>query len=315
VAEAVRRLAHEQRFFHWYLEFPSVFNGYQGFDCVLGNPPWERIKLQEQEFFSERNPEIANAPNAAERKKLIASLPETDPALHAAFTEALHTAEAQSKFFRASGRYPLTGRGDINVYSIFAENDQTLITPTGRMGIIAPTGIATDDTNKGFFGDVVANRTLVSLYDFENRENILFPAIDSRMKFCLLTLTGVGRGPEQADFVCFAFKAQDLLDPERHFALTPSDFVLINPNTRTMPIFRSRRDADLTRQMYRVAPVLVDESGTEPVSSWGVKFATLFHMSNDSGLFRTRAQLEDQGYELRSGGFFCFRSEDDYIPL
>src|SRR6185437_8324252 len=104
---------------------------------------------------------------------------------------------------------------DINVYSVFAENDRALIAPSGRVGIIAPTGIATDDTNKTFFGDVSANRALASLYDFENREG-LFPAVDSRMKFCLLTLTGARRGPERADFVCFALRAEDLADADRH---------------------------------------------------------------------------------------------------
>ena len=315
--DEVQRIADEQRFFHWHLEFPDVFDGSanEGFDCVLGNPPWERIKLQEQEFFAERNPEIANAPNAAVRKKLIAALSETDPAMYAAFTEAQHSAETQSKFFHASGRYPLTGRGDINVYSIFAENDRRLIAPTGRVGVIVPTGIATDDTNKAFFGDVVSKRALASLYDFENRLDI-FPGVGhGRYKFSLLTLTSNHRGPERADLVCFALKAEDLLDPERHFTLTPADFALINPNTRTLPIFRSRRDADLTRKMYRVAPVLMDESGPELVSPWGIKFATLFHMSNDSDLFRTQAQLEEQSYTLDDDGVFRSGGEDDYVPL
>ena len=52
------------RFFHWPLEFPDIMQR-GGFDVVLGNPPWERIKLQEQEFFAARSPEIAGAPNKA----------------------------------------------------------------------------------------------------------------------------------------------------------------------------------------------------------------------------------------------------------
>ncbi|HEY7985218.1 MAG TPA: N-6 DNA methylase, partial [Ktedonobacterales bacterium] len=279
--DEARRIAGEQRFFHWHLEYPDVFDGTvgEGFDCVLGNPPWERIKLQEEEFFASRAPHIASAPNAAARKRLIAALPGTDPALHAAFVSAQHAAEAQSKFFRAAGRYPLTAHGDINVYSIFAENNRGRIAPSGRAGIIVPTGIATDDTNKAFFGDVVAKCALASLYDFENRDGI-FPGVHRSYKFSLLTLTGDAHGPERADLVCFALQPEDLLEPERHFTLSPADFALINPNTRTLPIFRSRRDAELTRQMYRAAPVLVDETGAEPVSPWGVRFATLFHMSN-----------------------------------
>src|SRR5262249_49759631 len=147
--EEVRRVAQEQRFFHWHIEFPEVFSRSDpGFDCVLGNPPWERIKLQEEEFFAPRAPEIAQARNAAERKKLIADLPNTRPALYSAYLQSLQQAERQSKFFRQSGRYPLTGKGDINVYSTFAEHDRNLISSHGRMGIIVPTGIATDEPNK-----------------------------------------------------------------------------------------------------------------------------------------------------------------------
>ena len=220
--QEVRRLASEHRFFHWHLEFPDVFDGSagKGFDCVLGNPPWERIKLQEEEFFAQRAPEIAAAPNAAARKRLIVALPETDSALHAAFTEALHTAEAQSKFFRSSKRYPLTARGDINVYSIFAENDRSLISSAGRTGIVVPTGIATDDTNKAFFGDVVSKRALASSYDFENRHDI-FPGVGhGRYKFSLLTLTGDFHGPDGADLVCFALEPEHLLIRASLYALS-----------------------------------------------------------------------------------------------
>src|SRR5205814_1663309 len=83
IRSEITRLAEQYAFFHWHLAFPWVFpvpqegerpeneaagwNG--GFDVVLGNPPWERIKLQEKEWFAERRPDIANAPNAAARRK------------------------------------------------------------------------------------------------------------------------------------------------------------------------------------------------------------------------------------------------------
>lgn len=131
----VQRLAGQYQFLHWHLAFPDVFRvpasdeapenkqtGWSGgFDCVLGNPPWERVKLQEEEFFAEREPEIANAPNKAARARLIESLPTTDPVLAQEFEEAKRAAENSSKFIRDSGRYPLTGVGDVNTYAMFAE--------------------------------------------------------------------------------------------------------------------------------------------------------------------------------------------------
>ncbi len=314
--EEVRRIAQEQRFFHWHIEFPEVFSGGDpGFDCVLGNPPWERIKLQEEEFFAPRAPEIANAPNAATRKKLIADLPSTRPALYAAYAHALQQALRQDRFFRQSGHYPLTGRGDVNLYSMFAETDRGLICQRGRAGFIVPTGIATDDTNKVFFGDVVGKQSLASLYDIENREGI-FPGVHRSYKFCLLTLTGTRRGPERADLLCFATSVEHLTEPERHFTLSPEDFALINPNTLTLPIFRSKRDADLTKRLYQAAPVLVDERQGGLVSPWDARYKRIFHMTDDAPLFRTRAQLETEGYILCGDG--VFRSADEqplYVPL
>jgi very-short-patch-repair endonuclease len=285
-------LAVENRFFHWPLEFPEVFES-GGFDVILGNPPWERIKLQEEEFFASRNTAIARAPNAAARKRLIADLPKTNPALWHDYQRALHGAESTSRFLRGSGQYPLAGRGDINTYSVFAERVRHLL--RGRAGIIVPTGIATDATNQFFFADLVEKGQLASLFDFENRDK-LFPAVDSRMKFCLLTLTG-GRTPTDATtFTFFATRTEHLRDPRRAFRLSATDIARINPNTRTLPVFRTRQDADLTRAIYERVPVLVNERTGE--NSWGVRFLRMFDMSNDSHLFRTRAELEKQGYRL-----------------
>ncbi|MFS8779866.1 Eco57I restriction-modification methylase domain-containing protein [Synechococcus sp. W55.1] len=313
-------LALEHRFFHWPLELPEIFER-GGFDVILGNPPWERIKLQEEEFFAVRDPQIARAANAAARKRLIAALPQTNPDLWEAHQRALHAAESASRFLRGSGQYPLTGRGDINTYSVFAERVRSLLNIRGRAGIIVPTGIATDATNQFFFADLAGKGQLASLFDFENRQR-LFPAVDSRMKFCLLTLAGSWQ-PTPAGvceaapmvFAFFATHADHLRDPRRVFTLTADDIARINPNTRTLPVFRTRQDADLTRAIYQRVPVLVNEHTGE--NSWGVRFLRMFDMSNDSHLFRTRAELEQQGYRLVGNVFV--RGEPStathYLPL
>lgn len=323
VITEVSRLASEYRFLHFHLAFPDVFTvpvgtaenektGWDGgFDVVLGNPPWERVKLQEKEFFAPRHPEIAEAPNAAARKRLIADLEHEDPALFEAYRRALRKSEGESHLLRNSGRFPLAGRGDVNTYAVFAEAFRDAVGPRGRCGVILPTGIATDDTTKHYFSDTVERRSLVSLFDFENRLRI-FPAVDSRVKFCLLTLSGLAAPVDEAEFVFFAYSTADLADPERRFTLTPDDFALINPNTRTCPVFRTRRDAELTKSIYRRVPVLVRE-GDPDGNPWGIQFSTMFHMSNDSGLFRTADQLEALGARL--DGNTWTKGEERWLPL
>jgi hypothetical protein len=280
IADTVNKLAVEKFFFHWCLEFPEVFQD-GGFSCILGNPPWERIKLQEKEFFAARDAEIANAQNKAVRERLIKQLPLNNPELLEEFELAKYDATAQGRFVRGSSRFTLTAVGDINTYSIFSETSRRLIAPTGRAGIIVPTGIATDDTCKKFFGDLVQSQSLTALMDFENREG-LFADVDSRMKFSLLSISN--QPTPETKFSFFLTHPRQLEDKQRVFTLTPQDIALINPNTLTSPVFRTHADAELTRKIYQSVPVLENErTGVNP---WGISFMTMFHMSNDSGSFR-----------------------------
>lgn len=245
----VNRLAKDYRFFHWPLEFPEVAEA-GGFDVVLGNPPWERIKLQEQEFFATRDPDIAGAPNKAARERLIKGLKAKNPALEKEFGRAKHGAEAHSRFVRAGERFPLTAVGDVNTYALFAELSRRLLNAKGCAGILVPTGIATDDTTKAFFGSLMENQNLASLIGFEN-EAFIFPAVHHSFKFCALTMTGEREKIPAAKFVFLCRHFDHVEQVERHFELSHDDLTLLNPNTRTCPIFRTRADAELTKKIYR----------------------------------------------------------------
>ncbi len=274
IVDAANQLAEKKRFFHWALEFSDVFDQ-GGFDCVLGNPPWERIKLQEKEFFAVVCPEIANAANKAARDKLIKELPRKKPELAKDWEEAKHDAEAQSKFMRTSSRFPLTAVGDINSYAVFAETARKLISKNGRAGIIVPTGIATDDTCKKFFGDLTQKQTLASLYDFENREAI-FSSVHRSYKFSLLSMSG--KPVQQGNFGFFLTQPRQVDDASRQFKLSPEDIALLNPNTLTCPVFRNSADAELTKKIYNQVPVLENEK-TE-TKTWNTFYMRLVHLGD-----------------------------------
>lgn len=308
--KTVEELAGQYRFFHWHLAFPQVF-ARGGFDVVLGNPPWERVKLQEQEFFATRSAAIAGAVNAAARKKLIAQLPGSDPELWAEWCAASREAEGQSHCIRDSARYLLCGKGDVNTYAIFAEHNRSVLGLQGRAGFIVPTGIATDDTTKEYFGTLVAERELVSFFGFENEE-FVFPGVHHAFKFALLTIARAG-DLGSADLVFFARQVIDLADPAHHFSLSPADFEALNPNTRTCPTFRSRRDAEINLAMYRRAGVLVRDN-EESGNPWGFEVRTrLWHMAEDAEWFRNRAELEAKGHRLV--GNRLEGPEGRYVPL
>jgi hypothetical protein len=322
----VHRLAEEYRFFHWHLEFPEVFTvpgsddanvgpeGWTGgFSCLLGNPPWERVKLQEQEFFAAREPEIAVAPNKAARVRLIKALVTSDSAggqtLHQAYLDAKRHAEGESTLLRTSGRFPLTGRGDVNTYAVFAETFRSLTGPYGQSGVIVPTGIATDATTQHFFRDLIESCSLTTLFGFDHRSS-LFGSV--QMQFCLLTMAGRMSRVQEAQFGHGLMDVEELEHPGRRFPLMPEEISLLNPNTGTCPVFRTRRDAEITLGIYRRVPVLLKENDPDG-NPWGMSFMTMFHMSNDSHLFRTREQLEVDGWALHSNIFT--RGTHRMLPL
>jgi hypothetical protein len=294
-----------------------------GFDAVIGNPPWDRMKLQQVEWFAARRRDIAMAARAADRARMIAALEVSHAPLARDYARASARAEAAARMARASGDYPLLSGGDVNLYSLFVERAMALVRPRGLVGLLVPSGIASDKTAAAFFQGVATRGRLRALYDFENRRTRFgaepfFPDVDSRFKFCIFVAS-----PEPlhtpAKCAFFLQDVSELADAERSFPLAAEDFARVNPNTGTAPVFRTRRDADLTMGIYGRAPVLVDRStdrslllppqageGARPapaalnertraeVRAWPVRYMTMFHMTNDSHLFRTKAELVEK---------------------
>lgn len=305
-------LAHQHRFFHWFLEFPEVFLA-GGFDVVLGNPPWEQIQFDDREFFAASRPDIAEAPNMAKRKKMIEQLAQTDPDLYESYRKAQHANDSLKRFVHGSGRFPLTSFGRLNSAPLFTELARQIVRERGYVGVVVPTGIATDAFNQHFFADLVARGELVSLYDFDNRAK-LFPAVINLMKFCLLTLERRDSGApanRRASFAFFCHRPEELRDPRKILTLTPDEIALLNPNTRTLPIFRTRQDAELTKAIYARVPVLINEQANQ--NPWRVQFKLMFMMNTDSHLFRTASELEAQGFR-RVGNRFV-KGAEVWLPL
>lgn len=305
----VKRIAEEQRFFHWCVEFPEVFAANKGFDVMCGNPPWDKIKVEDKKWFESHNrADIVNAGTASQRKEVIEALQTSDPTLYKEYAKALADAEALSRFARLAGRFDLTATGDIDLYPMFAE--LCLSFSKEAWGLVLPTGIAMNDSNKAFFSKLIDENRLISLYDFENREKLF--DIDSTNHFCLLTIGKEQDTPRTVKGGFFLTRLDHLLDPRRIYTLQTSDFARLNPNTKTCPVFRTSRDAKLTAKIYRNSTILYNETtGDNP---WNVKFSRMLDMSNDSYLFRTYAQLTAQGATL-NGNTFTTVDGETYVPL
>lgn len=305
--EEVNEVARANRFFHWCVEFPEVFADGGGFDVMCGNPPWDKLQMEDEKWFVGKDDSIVNAANQAARNKKIEQLKETNPALYHEYVSARESVASQSKYIKSSGRFCLTNRGKIELSSLFAE----VCTEFSKeaWGLVIPTSIAFGDSTKYFFEKLVTENRLISLYDFENKEKLF--NIHAMYKFCLLTAGQQQDKPREVSGGFYLTRLDHLLDPNRIYKLETADFAKLNPNTKTCPVFRTSKDAVLTKKLYNSAPILInEETGENP---WDVRLATLFNMATASSQFKTRQQLLDMG-GLQIGNCFDVNG-NRFVPL
>ena len=317
--EKVEELSTEYRFFHWHLEFPEIFGATAdaalgpegwagGFTCMLGNPPWEQVQIDPREYFASRVPEVANASTMAIRNRMIDKLQDEDPIEWAAFQDAKRVSDGFKKFLHHSSRFPLTSFGRLNTYSLFAELAGAAISPRGVCGLIVPTGIATDSFNQYFIAAVIESKSLVALLDFENSGEY-FPSVHRSFKFCLFVTTGRGLSVEAAKLGFFLSSAESITTDT--FELASSEIELLSPNTRTLPVFRSPRDAHIAINMQRVGAPFIQDS--PPSNVWRVKPTLMFMTNTDSVHFRTGSELVSAGATRQSDTYVM--SGEAWVPL
>ena len=263
-------LSLEHSFFHWPLEFPDVFEQ-GGFDVMLGNPPWEKLQAEEEEFFKSKNDSIANDKNAERRKENIEKLKELDIDLYNEWIWFKTSILRTSKFIIGSERFPYSAKGNLNLYKVFVELVRSNISLHGRGGLVVQSGLFTDELSKELFENLIIKKNIVSVFDFENVNKIF--KIDSRMRFSLLTLTK----KENISKALFKFylKLPEQIYPYSSGVLMDYDDIrLINPNTFVCPQVSSQIVFDLLKKLYKNKLVVNSELKDKSleVGFWGEMF-------------------------------------------
>jgi len=349
------RVREEQRFFHWELEFPDVFGEPgAGFDAVVGNPPWEIQKPSSKEFFSDRDPlyrsygkqealtrqrELFQADANVEREWLdyvgrfkdmgnfvrYAAEPFGDAedangrpevalvARRAAETQQLHrnwAAERRKRSGLSDPEHPFRHQGsaDLNTYKMFVEAGHALLRTGGQLGMIAPSGLYTDK------GSAELRRLLLGhcrwrwLYGFENRNKVF--DIDSRFKFCV-TIAEKGGETEAIQAAFMRHDLEDWAEAKGALAYPAERVTTFSPKSLSVLEIRSERDLAVLTKIYANS-VLLGDDGPD---GWGIRYATEFHMTNDSKLFIPRDKAEAAGYEADEYGRWIGPEGDVLLPL
>jgi Eco57I restriction-modification methylase len=250
-------IAAERRFFHWIAEFPEVFHddhgrrlAQAGFDAVLGNPPWEMLR---------------GDLGSAETR-----------------SDARETASRVADFARGAGIYRLQSDGHVNLYQLFVERALSLLRSAGRLGLILPSGFATD-YGCSPLRRALLDRTLVdTFHGFENRDGV-FP-IHRGLKFLLITAEMGGNTTAVPGR--FGLRKPDVLD---ELPDTGADLAAV-PLTRSfldrlsglhavIPEVRTAMDLEIVTTIAFAAPPLAHEDG------WKVTFGRELNATDDRKSF------------------------------
>ena len=328
-----RAVAARHRFFHWELEFPDVFcEEGAGFDGVVGNPPWDIAKPVSMEFFANIDPLYRSygkqealgkqteyfRDEGVERAWLDycgdfrarsnyvgrARNPFGDPEKTSKSQNRIYFGKGNAKLHRrwrdarrgstgfADPRHPFRHQGsaDLNLYKLFLESAHALAGQGGRIGFLVPSGLYSDNGTGALRTLFLRRCRWEWLFGLENGAKI-FP-IHRSYKFNPVIVEKGG----STEAIRTAFMRRSLEDWEGAEDLatpyTRAQVERFSPKSRAILEIQTGRDLEILEKIYANS-VLLGDDGPD---GWGIKYANEFHMTNDSKLFASRAQWEEQGY-------------------
>ncbi len=312
----VNELQKQLKFFSFECAFPHIWQDWTGnktggFDAIIGNPPWERMKLQQVEWMGERLPEFANK-NKVERDKAISNMKNDNP-LKMSYLNAEILANNLLNLSRKSGDFSELSSGDINYYALFVERSLNLIKPDGMVGLVVPSGIASDKTYSKFIEKILTHQRLYIFYDFENKNRNsqykFFSDVDDRFKFCTICIGGNKLKFDKVKYANFVEDIKQINDSK--LEIGAHILTLFNPKTHTLPIIRNKIDWEILQQIYEHIPIFDTEIEN---NNWNIRYTSLFHMTGDSHLFYDKKMLDTMKSYIINPHLFK-RGDEEYIAL
>lgn len=298
-----------ERFFHWELEFPEVFRGERrGFDAVLGNPPWEKVKPDRKEFYG-RYDVLIRAYAGGELDARIRELHQADPPIEHGFDQYSERVKTLAACLKKGGDYHFTdwdvnGKstgGDTDLFKFFVERGHAILRPGGRLGFLVPGAVYTNEGCTGLRHLLLDESKVVTFYGFENKNKIF--SIHPNFKFVCLTVEksppspGAGAsvvedGRKSMEFTAsfLRYDVEELLQGPPAGAsilVRRSELECLSPGTLAFLELRSERDRAIILKMYGLLPkqtprpLLADQG----LGTWNVRFCREFDMTNDRDLW------------------------------
>lgn len=272
----VEAYAERYHFFHFEVAFPEVFaNGKKGFDIIVGNPPWDKTKFSDTDFFPQfcsNYRSLKNTAKAATQKRLLGSAH-----IVQAYATAKREMEVADDYYTSAS--PLNkGAGDGNLFRLFVERNLALLAPGGSLNYVLPSALMFEEGSTVLRKHIFTHCQMPFFWSFENRNGI-FADVDSRYKFALMQLVNTppsGAAGAPIDTAFYLLNPAELDDPERHVAYPVAMLKALSPEHWALMELRDRADLPILRKCYATFPALSE--------AW-LDFRRELHMTDDKDLF------------------------------
>jgi len=291
--EAAGRLATEHGFFHWELEFPgayydkhgrrltnsgvSIGGKLGGFDAVIGNPPWERVQVSDDDFFRplylrQTGKSWGNLPKSAKEKFKAEVL--SDRTIYSPYADAKNRVKALRSYF--GEKYAAQGGGTSEMFKLFAERAFCLLGKKSSFGMIIPSAIYNDSQCAGLRKIMFGQTSVRHILSFINTKAI-FRDVHRQFNFCVVILHS---GSTTNEFG-FSYKLTNLLDVDQKPFMQLSTQLIEQISGNDMTVLEANSTDYVLIKKMRFFPVLGSEQ-------WRFVATNEFHMTFDKDIFHNK---------------------------
>jgi hypothetical protein len=321
----------EVRAFCWELTFPELFfepdtegDGIRkrerpGFDAMVGNPPWDKIRPYQKEFFARFDPAIRDFQGQGLKNRIQKLAPSGSDGLSS--WKSYNSTQTKLAFSLVKGGIfnhqvavvngEKTG-GDPDLSKFFLERFYQLARQNGRVAVLMPAGIYALDGATALRQMLLLQSSIEAIYSFENAFERFFPNVDSRTKFLTLVFAKVQR-EAQSFPAAFMLRDEGFLSASeqdrssRSVKITTEFIRLTNPANLSIVELRDDHERTLVERIYLTIPPLAKRLGEH--DQWNVEFHRELHMTDDGWRFRRREWLIERGCQQDGSSFVASPSD------
>jgi len=214
-------------------------------DMILGNPPWEKVRLEEKSFFMELAPSILKLHNKKSREEWISELSVNNEKLYDYYLTAKTSYDKSKKAIKNNVTFKCSSYGELNTYALFTELSEKLVNLSGSVGLLVKTGLLSTSVNRFLFNDLVNRKRLSIVADFINKKKIF--QIDGRERFCFL----INAANEKSSFSYAGLleEPKDILE-NKFWEFPYQALKELNPETGMLPTIKNPSELSFLRKIY-----------------------------------------------------------------